>query len=150
MKKRYDEGKKETEREKKIRMSFFFVWFGHLFPVVVLGDVSELLLDGVSVDVDESEGFGGGGGETAPFQRVPAFGRVPHAVDAWRLNLLDGLLDRVEAVQERAVRLRKGDVQQLLVVVFVLHDFEVGRSGSEEHHFDGINWRGVWLRSSET
>merc|ERR1719348_2109562 len=43
-------------------------------PVVRLRDVSELLLDGVSVDIDEPEGLGGGSGKSAPLGRVPSPG----------------------------------------------------------------------------
>merc|ERR1711955_104494 len=49
-------------------------------PVVRLGDVSELLLDGVSVDIDEPEGLGGGSGKSAPLGRVPSPGCVPDGV----------------------------------------------------------------------
>jgi len=68
------------------------------FPVVGFGDVSELLLDGVSVNILEVKGFGGGGGESAPFGRVPTGWNGPHRVHAWGLNFLDGFLDRVETV----------------------------------------------------
>jgi len=104
-------------------------------PVVRLGDVSERLLDGVSVNVDEPEGLGGGSGKAAPLCRVPSSRRVPDGVQARGLDLLDRLLDSVKAGQECRVGLRKCDVQQLLVVVFVLNHFEVRSGGSEKHHF---------------
>jgi len=114
-------------------------------PVVRLGDVSELLLDGVSVDIDEPEGLGGGSGKSAPLGRVPSPGCVPDGVQARGLDLLDRLLDSVKASQKRRVGLRKCDVQQLLVVVFVLNHFEVRGAGSEKHHFG----RFLFLFSSE-
>jgi len=114
-------------------------------PVVRLGDVSELLLDGVSVDIDEPEGLGGGSGKSAPLGRVPSPGCVPDGVQARGLDLLDRLLDGVKASQKRRVGLRKCDVQQLLVVVFVLNHFEVRGAGSEKHHFG----RFLFLFSSE-
>jgi len=113
--------------------------------VVRLGDVSELLLDGVSVDIDEPEGLGGGSGKSAPLGRVPSPGCVPDGVQARGLDLLDRLLDSVKASQKRRVGLRKCDVQQLLVVVFVLNHFEVRGAGSEKHHFG----RFLFLFSSE-
>jgi len=114
-------------------------------PVVRLGDVSELLLDGVSVDIDEPEGLRGGSGKSAPLGRVPSPGCVPDGVQARGLDLLDRLLDSVKASQKRRVGLRKCDVQQLLVVVFVLNHFEVRGAGSEKHHFG----RFLFLFSSE-
>jgi len=108
-------------------------WSISLLPL--LRDVSKLLLDGVAIDVDEAEGLGGGSGESAPFGRVPTAGSAPHAVQAGSLDSLDGFLDGIQAVQKSAVRLRKRDVQQLFVVVFVLNNFEVGSGGSEENHF---------------
>merc|ERR1712002_1379699 len=107
-------------------------WSISLLPL--LCDVSKLLLDGVAIDVDEAEGLGGGGGESAPFGRVPTAGSAPHAVQAGSLDSLNGLLHGIQAVQKSAVRLRKRDVQQLFVVVFVLNNFEVGSGGSEENH----------------
>jgi len=92
------------------------------------GDVSELLLDWGAVDILEVEGLGGGSGKTAPFQWVPTARGSPHRVHAWGLDLLNGLLDGVKAIHESRVRLGKGDVQQLPVVVFVLN------------HFDGWAW----------
>jgi len=121
--------------------------YPRLLPVVRLGDVSELLLDGVSVDVGETEGLRGGGGQTAPLGRVPTAGGAPHRVHGGSLDLVDGLLDGVKAVHESRIRLRKGDVQQLSVVVFVLNNFKVGVGRCEEHHF------GCWTskrRSLET
>merc|ERR1711962_730892 len=114
-------------------------------PVVRLGDVSELLLDGVSVDIDESEGLRGGSGKSAPLGRVPSPGGVPDGVQARGLDLLDRLLDSIKAGQKCRVGLRKCDVQQLLVVVFVLNNFEVRGVGSEKHHFG----RFLFLFSSE-
>jgi len=108
---------------------------GRLFPVIGLGDVSELLLDGVAVDVVETEGLGGRGGQTAPLGRVPTAGGGPHRVHAGSLNLVDRFLDGIKAVHERRIRLREGDVQQLPVVAFVLNEFEVGVGRSEEYHF---------------
>lgn len=105
------------------------------FPVVGFGDVSELLLDGVSVNVLEVEGFGGGGGESAPLGWVPTGWHAPHRVHAWGLNFLDGFLDGVEAVQQCRVRLSKGDVQQLLVVTPVLDQGKVSGFVSKKHHF---------------
>merc|ERR1711931_40031 len=78
-------------------------------PVVRLGDVSELLLEGVSVDIDEPEGLGGGSGKSAPLGRVPSPGCVPDGVQARGLDLLDRLLDGVKASQKRRVGLRKCD-----------------------------------------
>merc|ERR1712212_1471335 len=103
--------------------------------VVRLGDVSELLLDSVSVDIDEPEGLRGGSGKSAPLGRVPSPGGVPDGVQARGLDLLDRLLDSIKAGQKCRVGLRKCDVQQLLVVVFVLNNFEVRGVGSEKHHF---------------
>jgi len=114
-------------------------------PVVRLGDVSELLLDGVSVDIDEPEGLRGGSGKSAPLGRVPSPGGVPDGVQARGLDLLDRLLDSIKAGQKCRVGLRKCDVQQLLVVVFVLNNFEVRGVGSEKHHFG----RFLFLFSSE-
>jgi len=113
--------------------------------VVRLGNVSKLLLDGVSVNVDEPEGLGGGSGKSAPFGRVPSPRRVPDGVQARGLDLLDRLLDSIKAGQKCRVGLRKCDVQQLLVVVFVLNNFEVRGVGSEKHHFG----RFLFLFSSE-
>jgi len=109
----------------------------YLFPVVGFGDVSELLLDGISVDVVKAEGFRGGSGKSAPLGRVPAARSRPHRVHAGGLDLLDRSLDGIKAVHEIGVGLREGDVQQLSVVVFVLDQFKVGVFGSEEHHFAG-------------
>jgi len=129
--------KKKKEKEKKKRdFRPFAARFS--FPGVGLGDVSELLLDRISVDVDEAEGFRRGRREAAPFRRVPTAGSAPHRVHARGLDLLDGLLDRIEAAQQRRVRLGKRDVQQLLVVVFVRNHFEVRGIRSEENHFDGF------------
>jgi len=114
-------------------------------PVVRLGDVSELLLDSVSVDIDEPEGLRGGSGKSAPLGRVPSPGGVPDGVQARGLDLLDRLLDSIKAGQKCRVGLRKCDVQQLLVVVFVLNNFEVRGVGSEKHHFG----RFLFLFSSE-
>merc|ERR1719369_1886086 len=114
-------------------------------PVVRLGDVSELLLDGVSVDIDEPEGLRGGSGKSAPLGRVPSPGGVPDGVQARGLDLLDRLLDSIKAGQKCRVGLRECDVQQLLVVVFVLNNFEVRGVGSEKHHFG----RFLFLFSSE-
>jgi len=97
----------------------------HLLPL--LGDVSELLLDGVAIDVDEAEGFGGGSGETAPFGWIPSAGGVPHAVQAGSLDPFNGLLDGVETVQKSRVGLSEGDVQQLFVVALVLNHFKISR-----------------------
>merc|ERR1712002_921055 len=116
-------------------------------PVVRLGDVSERLLDGVSVNVDEPEGLGGRSGKAAPLRRVPSSRRVPDGVQARGLDLLDRLLDGVKAGQECRVGLRKCDVQQLLVVVFVLNHFEVRSGGSEKHHFGRLSL--LFLCSSE-
>ena len=59
---------------------------GRLFPVIGLGDVSELLLDGVAVDVVKTEGLGGRSGQTAPLGRVPTAGGGPHRVHAGSLR----------------------------------------------------------------
>merc|ERR1719209_1865622 len=114
-------------------------------PVVRLGDVSELLFDGISVDIDEPEGLRGGSGKSAPLGRVPSPGGVPDGVQARGLDLLDRLLDSIKAGQKCRVGLRECDVQQLLVVVFVLNNFEVRGVGSEKHHFG----RFLFLFSSE-
>merc|ERR1719431_1759909 len=121
---------RERERERECDVG---VW--DLFPVVGFGDVSELLLDGVSVNVLEVEGFGGGGGESAPLGWVPTGWHAPHRVHAWGLNFLDGFLDGVEAVQQCRVRLSKGDVQQLLVVTPVLDQGKVSGFVSKKPHF---------------
>merc|ERR1711872_372865 len=109
-----------------------------LFPVVRFGDVSELLLDIVAIDVLEVEGLSGGSGQTAPLSRVPAGGHRPHRVHAGSLNFFDGFLDGIEAVQQSRVRLAEADVQQLLVVTLVLHQGKVGSFVSEEHHLDWL------------
>lgn len=108
----------------------------------LLGDVSELLLDRVSVNIGEAESASGGSGKTAPLSRVPTGRGHPNTVHAGGLDFLDGLLDGIEASKKSRVRLREADVQQLSVVVFVLHDFEVGGGGTEENHFDRC--RRVW------
>jgi len=108
-----------------------------LFPVVGLGDISELLLDGISVDIVEAEGLRGGSGKPAPLGGVPAARGRPHRVHARGLDLLDRFLNSIEAVHKSGVGLREGDVQQLSVVVFVLNHFKVGVVRSEEHHFAG-------------
>jgi len=109
-----------------------------LFPVVRFGDVSELLLDIVAIDVLEVEGLRGGSGKTTPLGRVPTGWDGPHRVHAGSLNFFDGFLDGIEAVQQSRVRLAEGDVQQLPVVTLVLHQGKVGSFVSEEHHLDRI------------
>jgi len=109
-----------------------------LFPVVRFGDVSELLLDAVAINVLEVEGPRGGSGQTAPFGGVPTGGHRPHRVHAGSLNFFDGFLDGIEAVQQSRVRLAEADVQQLSVVTLVLHQGKVGSFVSEEHHLDWI------------
>jgi len=125
-------GRGEGEGESHNRESSSSFW-SHLLPL--LGDVSELLLDGVAIDVDEAEGFGGGSGETAPFGWIPSAGGVPHAVQAGSLDPFNGLLDGVETVQKSRVGLSEGDVQQLFVVALVLNHFKISRGWSEENHF---------------
>jgi len=125
-------GRGEGEGESHNRESSSSFW-SHLLPL--LGDVSELLLDGVAIDVDEAEGFGGGSGESAPFGWIPSAGGVPHAVQAGSLDPFNGLLDGVETAQKSRVGLSEGDVQQLFVVVLVLNHFKVSRGWSEENHF---------------
>lgn len=113
---------------------------GHINPLLpLLGDVSELLLDGVAIDIDEAEGFGGGSGESAPLGWVPTARGSPHAVHAGSLDLLHALLDGIETFQKSRVRVGKGDVQQLSVVVLVLHHLEVSSLGSEENHFGSFD-----------
>jgi len=101
----------------------------------LLGDVSELLLDGIAVDIGEAEGLRGGSRQSAPLRRVPTARSVPHRVQAGSLDFLDRLLDGIQASQKSRIWLGKGDVQQLSVVVFVLHNFEVSGIGSEKNHF---------------
>jgi len=125
-------GRGEGEGESHNRESSSSFW-SHLLPL--LGDVSELLLDGVAINVDEAEGFGGGSGESAPFGWIPSAGGVPHAVQAGSLDPFNGLLDGVETAQKSRVGLSEGDVQQLFVVVLVLNHFKVSRGWSEENHF---------------
>jgi len=129
------ESERETERlkkkkEKKKRFD--------LFSVVRFGDVSELLLDAVAIDVLEVEGPRGGSGQTAPLGGVPTGGDSPHRVHAGSLNFFDGFLDGIEAVQQSRVRLAEADVQQLPVVTLVLHQGKVGSFVSEEHHLDWL------------
>jgi len=109
-----------------------------LFSVVRFGDVSELLLDAVAIDVLEVEGPRGGSGQTAPLGGVPTGGDSPHRVHAGSLNFFDGFLDGIEAVQQSRVRLAEADVQQLPVVTLVLHQGKVGSFVSEEHHLDWL------------
>jgi len=125
-------GREEGEGESHNRESSSS-FRSHLLPL--LGDVSELLLDGVAINVDETEGFGGGSGESAPFGWIPSAGGVPHAVQAGSLDPFNGLLDGVETAQKSRVGLSEGDVQQLFVVVLVLNHFKVSRGWSEENHF---------------
>jgi len=117
-------GREEGEGESHNRESSSS-FRSHLLPL--LGDVSELLLDGVAINVDEAEGFGGGSGESAPFGWIPSAGGVPHAVQAGSLDPFNGLLDGVETAQKSRVGLSEGDVQQLFVVVLVLNHFKVSR-----------------------
>jgi len=124
---------RETEKDWKKKWKK-----NYLFPVVRFGDVSELLLDIVAIDVLEVEGLRGGSGKTAPLSRVPTGGHRPHRVHAGSLNFFDGFLDGVEAVQQSRVRLAEGDVQQLPVVTLVLHQGKVGGFVSEEHHLDWL------------
>ena len=56
-----------------------------LFPVVRFGDVSELLLDAVAINVLEGEGPRGGSGQTAPLGGVPTGWHRPHRVHAGSL-----------------------------------------------------------------
>jgi len=120
---------KNNEKEKKEN---------DLFPVVRFGDVSELLLDAVAINVLEVEGPRGGSGQTAPLGGVPTGWHRPHRVHAGSLNFFDGFLDGIEAVQQSRVRLAEADVQQLSVVTLVLHQGKVGSFVSEEHHLDWI------------
>jgi len=110
--------------------------FSLLFFLLLLGDVSELLLDRVAVDIGKAESASGGSGETAPLGGVPTGRSHPNSVHAGGLDFLDGLLDGIETSKERRVRLSEADVQQLSVVVFVLNEFEVSDGGTEENHFD--------------
>jgi len=130
---------RDSERQKKIEKKIMNKKKGDdLFPVVRFGDVSELLLDAVAINVLEVEGPRGGSGQTAPFGGVPTGGHRPHRVHAGSLNFFDGFLDGIEAVQQSRVRLAEADVQQLSVVTLVLHQGKVGSFVSEEHHLDWI------------
>jgi len=129
---------REWERDRKIEKKNEKKKRFDLFSVVRFGDVSELLLDAVAIDVLEVEGPRGGSGQTAPLGGVPTGGDSPHRVHAGSLNFFDGFLDGIEAVQQSRVRLAEADVQQLPVVTLVLHQGKVGSFVSEEHHLDWL------------
>jgi len=128
----------EWERDRKIEKKNEKKKRFDLFSVVRFGDVSELLLDAVAIDVLEVEGPRGGSGQTTPLGGVPTGGDSPHRVHAGSLNFFDGFLDGIEAVQQSRVRLAEADVQQLPVVTLVLHQGKVGSFVSEEHHLDWL------------
>jgi len=102
--------------------------------VVGLGDVAELLLDGVSVDVSEAEGPGRGSRQRSPLGGIPSAWGVPHGVQAGSLDGFDTLLDGIETVHQCGVRLTEGVVKDFTVVSFVLNQRPILGSSAEKNH----------------